>query len=64
MAREFAACGFEAFPNGDIRLWIGDTEGANSAPLSNAQLESLICNLTTAMQTRGQFDLTWVVPRG
>lgn len=62
MAREFPTCGFEAFPNGDIRLWIGDAEGANSAPLDNDQLAALMHNLSKVMASRGQWNLTWVVP--
>lgn len=62
LADTFSACGFEALPNGDIRLWIGGTDGANSEPLSDDQLESLIKNLTHVMQTRGQWNLTWAVP--
>jgi hypothetical protein len=60
MATDFPTCGFEASPNGDIRLWVGDTDGANGPPLSDDQINALIRNLTAAMGARGRLDVTWV----
>jgi hypothetical protein len=60
MATDFPTCGFEASPNGTIRLWVGGTDGANGPPLSDDQINALIHNLTTAMGARGRLDVTWV----
>lgn len=62
MARTFPTCGL--WLDGDeVRLWIGDTEGAESEPLTDEQIDAFIRNLDTVKSMRGNgAHVTWVVP--
>lgn len=61
MAKTFSTCGL--WVNGDeVRLWIGDTEGAESV-LTDDQIDAFIRNLEGVKQMRGTgADVTWVRP--
>lgn len=62
MARTFPTCGL--WVNGDeVRLWIGDTEGAESV-LTDDQIDAFIRNLEGVKQlrTRSDADVTWIRP--
>lgn len=59
MAKTFPTCGLQIY-NGEIRLWIGDTEGAESV-LTDDQIDAFIRNLKTIKQKRGTGrNITWV----
>lgn len=63
MSTTFRACGLSINAD-EIRLWIGDTDGAESV-LSDIQIDAFIQALQLMKQIRGfDCDLTWVVPQG
>lgn len=61
MARVFPTCGL-SIDNDEIRLWVGDTEGAESV-LTDDQIDAFIRNLHTIKQLRGSGQhVTWIRP--